>query len=210
MSKTTGWYRRRGKRVLDLAIIALFAPVWLPVLLLSATAVLAVLGRPVLFRQKRPGLCGRPFTLLKLRTMSHQTNADGKPLDDELRLGRFGRALRATSLDELPELINVLKGDMSLVGPRPLLMQYLPLYTSRQGRRHEVRPGITGWAQVNGRNATTWEQRLEDDVCYVENARLLLDLEILALTLWKVVRREGISAEGHVTMPEFLGTKSDG
>ncbi|MGV8042540.1 MAG: sugar transferase [Thermoanaerobaculaceae bacterium] len=210
MTTTTGWYRRWGKRGLDLALTVGFAPLWLPLLGLLAAAVRVVLGRPAFFRQTRPGLHGQPFTLLKLRTMSDKADADGKLLGDELRLGRFGRALRATSLDELPELINVLKGEMSLVGPRPLLMHYLPLYNRRQARRHEVRPGITGWAQVNGRNATTWEQRLEDDVWYVENARLFIDFKIAALTLWKVVMREGISADGHATMPQFQGTKSDG
>jgi len=163
-------------------------------------------GSPVLFRQRRPGKDGRPFTLYKFRTMVDTRNCCGKLLPDDVRLTWIGRLLRSTSLDELPELFNVLRGDMSLVGPRPLLMQYLDRYTPEQGRRHEVRPGLTGWAQVNGRNAITWEEKFRLDVWYVDNRSLRLDVKILVLTVWKVVRREGISQEGLATMEEFTGT----
>lgn len=162
----------------------------------------------MLFRQMRPGLHGEPFTLYKFRTMTDARDADGNLLPDAQRLTRFGRFLRSTSLDELPELWNVLKGDMSLVGPRPLLMQYLERYTPEQKRRHEVRPGITGWAQVNGRNAITWEEKFALDVWYVDNQSLWLDLRILMLTVWKVLRREAISQAGNATMTEFMGTSS--
>jgi sugar transferase EpsL len=173
-------------------------------------AVLAVwvrlaLGKPVLFSQVRPGLGGKPFTMYKFRTMTNARDAKGELLPDALRLTRFGRFLRASSLDELPELWNVLKGDMSLVGPRPLLMEYLPLYSSFQARRHEVRPGITGWAQVNGRNALSWEERFELDVWYVDHHSLWLDLRILWLTVRKVIQREGITAKGEATMSKFKG-----
>lgn len=173
-------------------------------------AVLAVwvrlaLGKPVLFSQVRPGLDGKPFTMYKFRTMTNARDAKGELLPDALRLTRFGRFLRASSLDELPELWNVLKGDMSLVGPRPLLMEYLPLYSSFQARRHEVRPGITGWAQVNGRNALSWEERFELDVWYVDHHSLWLDLRILWLTVRKVIQREGITAKGEATMSKFKG-----
>ena len=173
-------------------------------------AVLAVwvrlaLGKPVLFSQARPGLGGKPFTMYKFRTMTNARDAKGELLPDALRLTRFGRFLRASSLDELPELWNVLKGDMSLVGPRPLLMEYLPLYSSFQARRHEVRPGITGWAQVNGRNALSWEERFELDVWYVDHHSLWLDLRILWLTVRKVIQREGITAKGEATMSKFKG-----
>ena len=173
-------------------------------------AVLAVwvrlaLGKPVLFSQVRPGLSGKPFTMYKFRTMTNAQDAKGELLPDALRLTRFGRFLRASSLDELPELWNVLKGDMSLVGPRPLLMEYLPLYSSFQARRHEVRPGITGWAQVNGRNALSWEERFELDVWYVDHHSLWLDLRILWLTVRKVIQREGITAKGEATMSKFKG-----
>lgn len=165
------------------------------------------LGRPVLFTQRRPGLYGNPFTMYKFRTMTNQRDAIGSLLPDVDRLTSFGRFLRSSSLDELPELLNVLKGDMSLVGPRPLLMEYLDRYSPKQARRHEVRPGITGWAQVNGRNALTWEARFELDVWYVDHVSLWLDLKILALTVWRVLRREGISQEGQATMQEFRGTQ---
>ncbi len=164
-------------------------------------------GRPILFRQVRPGYQGQPFTLYKFRTMTDARDAAGRLLSDEQRLTRFGRFLRATSLDELPELFNVLRGEMSLVGPRPLLMQYLERYTPEQARRHEVYPGITGWAQVNGRNALTWEDKFRLDVWYVDHWSLALDVKILLITLWKVLRREGISQPGHVTAEEFMGTK---
>lgn len=163
------------------------------------------LGRPVLFKQVRPGLQGKPFTILKFRTMRDATDEHGNRLPDSERLTPFGRRLRSTSLDELPELINVLRGDMSLVGPRPLIMAYLDRYSERQARRNEVRPGITGWAQVNGRNAVGWDERFEMDVWYVDNHSLWLDMKILWLTVLTVLRRDGVSAEGHATMPEFMG-----
>jgi lipopolysaccharide/colanic/teichoic acid biosynthesis glycosyltransferase len=165
------------------------------------------LGRPVLFCQARPGLQGHPFTMVKFRTMTNARGADGDLLPDSQRLTAFGRFLRSTSLDELPELWNVLKGDMSLVGPRPLLMEYLPLYTTEQARRHEVRPGITGWAQVNGRNALTWDEKFALDVWYVDNRTFWLDIKILWLTVRKVLLRDGISAAGDATMPKFTGKK---
>ena len=177
-----------------------------PLLLLVALLVRVKLGTPILFRQQRPGLHGVPFTLLKFRTMTNQRDVAGKLLPDDERLTRFGRWLRSTSLDELPELINVLRGEMSLVGPRPLLMRYLDRYTSEQARRHEVRPGITGWVQVNGRNALSWEEKFKLDVWYVDNLSLWLDLKIIRLTIWKVLRREGISQTGHATMEEFSGS----
>ena len=165
------------------------------------------LGSPVFFRQTRPGLHGRPFEMVKFRTMTYARGPDGKLLLDAERLTAFGRFLRATSLDELPELWNVLKGDMSLVGPRPLLMEYLPLYAPEQARRHDVRPGITGWAQVNGRNALSWEEKFKLDVWYVDNRSLWLDIKILWLTVCKVLVREGISADGEATMRKFTGGK---
>jgi lipopolysaccharide/colanic/teichoic acid biosynthesis glycosyltransferase len=165
------------------------------------------LGTPVFFRQARPGLFGKPFEMVKFRTMTSERGPDGKLLPDADRLRPFGRLLRATSLDELPELWNVLKGDMSLVGPRPLLMEYLPLYTTEQARRHEVRPGITGWAQVNGRNAISWEDKFRLDLWYVENYSIWLDIKILWLTVRKVLMRDGISSAGEETMPAFMGSK---
>lgn len=201
-------YRRRLKRGFDLVVVIAGAPLWLPLVGLLALLVWAALRVPVLFRQVRPGLGGRPFNLLKLRTMSEARDEDGRLLPDGHRLGRLGRFLRTTSLDELPELLNVLRGDMSLVGPRPLLMEYLERYSPEQARRHDVKPGITGWAQVNGRNALSWEEKFELDVWYVDHLSFWLDLKILGLTLWKVLRREGIAADGHATMPEFLGTRA--
>jgi lipopolysaccharide/colanic/teichoic acid biosynthesis glycosyltransferase len=164
------------------------------------------LGSPVFFRQKRPGLHGRPFEMIKFRTMTDEYGPDGTLLSDAVRLTPFGRSLRATSLDELPELWNVVKGEMSLVGPRPLLMEYMHLYSPEQARRHEVRPGITGWAQVNGRNAISWEDRFKLDVWYVDNRTVWLDIKILFLTVKKVLIKDGISAEGEATMPRFTGT----
>ena len=201
-------YRHYGKRLLDLALTLPALILLSPLLAAVAIAVRLRLGAPVLFRQRRPGLHGEPFTILKFRTMTGARDAGGNLLPDAERLTRLGRLLRATSLDELPELLNVLKGDMSLVGPRPLLMEYLPRYTPEQARRHEVRPGITGWAQVNGRNALTWEQKFALDVWYVDHCSLWLDLRILGITLLKIVKREGIAAEGHVTMPKFTGSES--
>ncbi|HYV06028.1 MAG TPA: sugar transferase [Blastocatellia bacterium] len=204
------FYRRVGKRVIDLAFAVPALVLLFPVILLVALAVRIKLGGPVLFRQERPGLNGSPFTLLKFRTMSNASGKHGELLPDAERLGSFGRFLRATSLDELPELFNVLKGEMSLIGPRPLLMEYLKLYTSEQMRRHEVRPGITGWAQVNGRNTMSWEHKFELDVWYVNHCSLWMDSKIAFLTLWKVLLREGISQEGHATMSNFIGTPETG
>ena len=181
-----------------------------PLLALIAAAVRLGLGSPVLFRQERPGYRAVPFRLLKFRTMTDARGPDGQPLPDAGRLTRLSRLLRATSLDELPQLWNVLRGELSFVGPRPLLMRYLARYTPEQARRHEVLPGITGWAQVNGRNAIGWEERFALDVWYVDHWSLVLDLRILLLTLWRVLRREGIAAEGSATMPEFTGSPGDG
>lgn len=198
------------KRAMDIVVSLCALVLLLPVILLLAVTVGLQLGRPVLFRQVRPGLSAKPFAMYKFRTMRAAVDALGNPLPDELRLTPFGRFLRASSLDELPELWNVLKGDMSLVGPRPLLMEYLDLYTPEQGRRHEVRPGITGWAQVRGRNALSWEERFVLDVWYVEHCSLWLDLRILWLTVSKVVRQEGISHAGEATMHKFRGTRGEG
>ena len=177
-----------------------------PLLLILMVLVRLKLGSPIFFTQVRPGLHGKPFKMIKFRTMTDARDADGNLLPDNIRLTAFGRFLRSTSLDELPELWNVLKGDMSLVGPRPLLMEYLPLYTPEQARRHQARPGITGWAQINGRNAISWEAKFKLDVWYVDNQSFWLDLKILAQTIKKVFVREGISAEGEATMPKFTGT----
>jgi sugar transferase EpsL len=174
-----------------------------PVLLVLGVAGLAALGRPILFRQVRPGLEARPFELIKFRTMRETRDAGGSLLPNQQRLTRYGRFLRAASLDELPELWNVVRGDMSLVGPRPLLMEYLPLYTPRQARRHEVRPGITGWAQVNGRNLVPWEERFEMDVWYVDNRSLWLDVRILFMTIGRTFSRHGISTPGRSTIDRF-------
>ncbi len=193
------------KRFLDIVLSLVALVVLAPLLLAVAVVVRIAIGTPVLFRQSRPGLHGKPFELVKFRTMSDARSASGELLPDEQRLARAGQWLRATSLDELPELWNVLKGDMSLVGPRPLLMEYLEHYSEEQARRHEVRPGITGWAQVNGRNAVSWEERFAMDVWYVDNRSLGLDLRILALTVARVFGRKGISQEGHVTMKRFSG-----
>lgn len=193
------------KRLLDIIVSAAMLVVLAPVLILLAAWVWYRLGSPVLFRQMRPGKDGRPFMMVKFRTMRDAQDAAGNPLPDSERLTPFGRFLRSTSLDELPELFNVLKGEMSLVGPRPLLMEYLPLYSPRQARRHEVRPGVTGWAQVNGRNALTWEEKFDLDIWYVDNRSIWLDLKILVLTAYKVLKRSGISAEGEATMPRFTG-----
>jgi len=198
-------YRRLGKRLLDLGVAVLASIIAAPILGLMALLVRVKVGAPILFRQTRPGWHGKPFTLYKFRTMTDARDAEGNLLPDAARLTPFGRFLRSTSLDELPELWNVLKGDMSLVGPRPLLMQYLDRYTPEQARRHEVRPGITGWAQVNGRNALTWEQKFALDVWYVDHLSFWLDLKIIALTIWKTLKREGISQSGQATAEEFMG-----
>ena len=194
-----------AKRILDIVLSAAGLLALSPVLAAVAVAILVSEGRPVLFRQMRPGFRGQPFEMLKFRTMSNRLGPDGRPLPDDQRLTPLGSFLRATSLDELPELWNVLRGEMSLVGPRPLLMQYLPLYSAEQARRHDVRPGLTGWAQVNGRNAISWEEKFRLDVWYVDNRSFWLDVKILALTIVKVFRRDAISAEGHATMPPFEG-----
>ncbi|MCU0942094.1 MAG: sugar transferase [Hydrogenophaga sp.] len=196
------------KRLFDLAVAVSLLTLLSAPLLLLALLVRVSLGGPVLFRQVRPGLHGRPFRMIKFRTMTDARDADGGLLPDAQRLTPLGRFLRATSLDELPELWNVVRGDMSLVGPRPLLMEYLPLYSAEQARRHEVRPGITGWAQINGRNRLSWEQRLAMDVWYVDHRSFALDLRILVGTVGKVLRRDGISAEGEATMPKFTGNGS--
>jgi lipopolysaccharide/colanic/teichoic acid biosynthesis glycosyltransferase len=193
------------KRIFDVVVAAVALGLALPILLVIALLVRVNLGKGVLFRQHRAGLHGKPFRMFKFRTMTDERDAAGQLLPDAERLTRLGRFLRSSSLDELPELWNVLSGDMSLVGPRPLLMDYLPLYSERQARRHLVRPGLTGWAQVNGRNDTTWAARLENDVWYVENRSLSLDLRILWNTLAIVVSRSGISARGEATMQRFRG-----
>lgn len=196
-----------SKRLFDLLVSATALLLLAPLLALIAWLVRRRLGAPVLFRQLRPGRNGMPFEIVKFRTMRDAVDAHGEPLPDHERLTPFGRWLRASSLDELPELWNVLKGDMSLVGPRPLLMEYLPLYDAEQFRRHAVRPGVTGWAQVNGRNALSWEEKFRLDLWYVDHQSFALDLKILALTLAKVLAREGISAAGEATMPKFTGSK---
>jgi len=191
------------KRIFDAVVAGLALIVLSPVLLAIAGLVRWHLGTPIFFRQQRPGLNGVPFAIIKFRTMTDEVDADGLPLPDSERLGAFGRFLRSTSIDEFPELINILKGEMSIVGPRPLLMDYLPLYSREQARRHEVSPGITGWAQINGRNGLDWETKFALDVWYVDNRSFALDLEIIALTVLKVLRREGINAAGAATATKF-------
>lgn len=193
------------KRVFDIAASLLGLLLLSPVIAIIAWQVRRNLGSPVFFRQTRPGLNGKPFQMVKFRTMKDAVDAQGNPLPDSERLTPFGQFLRSSSLDELPELWNVLKGDMSLVGPRPLLMEYLPLYSPEQYRRHEVRPGVTGWAQVNGRNSLSWDEKFKLDVWYVDNRSLWLDIKILFLTVKKVLVRDGISAEGEATMSRFMG-----
>ncbi|EIU1682327.1 sugar transferase [Pseudomonas aeruginosa] len=195
------------KRLFDIVASLLGLILLSPVILLVAWQIRRKLGKPVLFRQVRPGIGGHPFEMIKFRTMRDAVDANGNVLPDAERMTPFGNFLRSTSLDELPELWNVLKGDMSLVGPRPLLMEYLPLYSVEQYRRHELRPGVTGWAQVNGRNALSWEEKFELDVWYVDNRSFWLDLKIILLTLKKVFVREGISADGEATMSKFTGSE---
>jgi sugar transferase EpsL len=202
------FYQRFGKRAADLGIAIAVLGVASPVLLVASWVVWCSVGFPILFRHERPGLRGRLFILYKLRTMNDRRSVDGRLLPDAERLTRAGRIIRRLSVDELPQLFNVLKGDMSVVGPRPLLVQYLDRYTPEQARRHDAKPGITGWAQVNGRNALTWEQRFALDVWYVDNRSLWLDLRILLLTVGTVVARRGINQAGHATAREFLGTPS--
>ena len=199
-------YRSWGKRLLELLVVIPTLILLLPLIVLVALFVRWRIGAPVLFRQERGGYRGRPFRLAKFRTMRDAFDEQGMPLPDEQRLTRFGRALRKSSLDELPQLWNVLTGTMSLIGPRPLLVEYLNRYSHEQARRHEVRPGITGWAQVHGRNALTWEERFRLDTWYVDHLSLWLDLQIVALTLIQILRRSGVSAEGHATMPKFMGS----
>ncbi len=197
------------KRLLDLCF-SLLAVIFLsPVILVLSIIIKIKLGSPVIFRQRRPGLNGKPFEMVKFRSMKDAVDVNGNLLPDEERMTPFGHKLRSSSLDELPGLWNVLKGDMSLAGPRPLLVQYLPLYNKEQARRHDVRPGITGWAQVNGRNAISWEDKFALDVWYVDNRTFLLDMKILFLTVKKVFIKEGISAEGEATMPAFKGNSNE-
>ena len=193
------------KRVIDVALAVVGTILLTPVMALLAWQVRRRIGSPVIFKQRRPGLHGRTFTLYKFRTMTDERDEDGELLPDEQRLTSFGRFLRASSLDEVPELFNVLKGDMSLVGPRPLLVEYLELYTPEQARRHEVRPGITGWAQVNGRNDMPWPDKLAMDLWYVDHRSLALDVRILLKTLWVMVTRRGVNLAGHVTTVRFIG-----
>lgn len=200
----------KPKRALDLMLTLPVLVAASPVLALIASLVRLLNGPPVLFRQVRPGYKGRPFTIFKFRTMADARDAQHKPRPDFERLTRLGRFLRASSLDELPSLYNVVRGEMSLVGPRPLLVQYLGRYTPEQARRHDALPGITGWTQVNGRNALTWEDKFRFDIWYVDNWSVWLDLRILALTIWKVLKREGISQPGHATAEEFFGTATKG
>jgi lipopolysaccharide/colanic/teichoic acid biosynthesis glycosyltransferase len=195
------------KRIFDVVSATIGLIVLAPVIAVVAYLIHNRLGSPVLFRQVRPGLGGKPFEMVKFRTMRDALDANGRPLPDSERMTDFGRFLRSSSLDELPELWNVIKGDMSLVGPRPLLIEYLPLYDEEQIRRHEARPGVTGWAQINGRNALSWEEKFKLDVWYVDNQSLWLDLKIILLTIKKVLVRDGISAEGEVTMTRFTGSK---
>ncbi|XPV76068.1 MAG: sugar transferase [Desulfovibrio sp.] len=193
------------KRVFDFTVSLFLLIIFAPIMLIVALLINKKLGAPVLFKQERPGKDGKPFTILKFRTMRDAEDADGNPLPDSERLTRFGKFLRGSSLDELPELLNVLKGDMSLVGPRPLLMEYLELYSTKQARRHEVRPGITGWAQINGRNAISWQEKFELDVWYVDHHNLLLDIRILVMTVFRVFQRQGINEPGQDTARKFRG-----
>lgn len=195
------------KRIFDILVAAISLLLLSPVILILAWLVRRSLGSPVFFRQTRPGLRGKSFEMVKFRTMRDAYDEHGKPLPDSERMTSFGRLLRATSLDELPELWNVVKGEMSLVGPRPLLMEYLPLYTVEQARRHSVRPGLTGWAQVNGRNAISWEEKFALDVWYVDNQSFVLDLKILWMTVVRVLKRDGINSAGEVTASKFTGTR---
>ncbi len=198
--------RSSVKRAFDIAVSAFMLVILAPLMLVISIAILVDSGPPVFFVQMRPGYKGKPFRMYKFRTMKDLKDKEGRPLPDELRITPLGEFLRSTSLDELPELLNVLKGDMSFVGPRPLLMEYLPLYTPEQARRHDVKPGMTGLAQVKGRNLLTWEEKFKLDVYYVDHWSLWMDFKILLLTVWKVLIREGISQEGYATMPDFTGS----
>lgn len=203
--RAVGFYGKYGKRALDLALASVAAVVLSPLAVVVAVLVRVKLGTPVLFRQRRPGLGAKPFMMYKFRTMTDARNAEGVLLPDADRLTSFGKLLRSTSLDELPEFLNVIRGEMSLVGPRPLLMQYVERYNSEQMRRHEVRPGITGLAQVNGRNAIDWETKFRYDVWYVDHLSFWLDVKICFLTIKNLIRRSGISQTGHATAEEFMG-----
>ncbi|WP_306108823.1 sugar transferase [Pseudomonas sp. 9AZ] len=196
------------KRLLDILLASFCLIVLAPIIAIVAVCIHRKLGSPVIFSQVRPGLNGVPFKMVKFRTMLDAFDVDGNPLPDSQRMTSFGSFLRSSSLDELPELWNVLKGDMSLVGPRPLLIEYLPLYSPEQYRRHEARPGVTGWAQINGRNALSWDEKFKLDIWYVDNRSFLLDLKIILLTIKKVIVRDGISADGEATMAKFTGRKS--
>jgi len=195
------------KRLSDFLLAIVATMIFLPIILLLMLMIRCVIGSPVIFKQMRPGLNGNVFYIYKFRTMSNAKNSKGELLSDAERMTKFGKFLRSTSLDELPSLLNVLKGEMSLVGPRPLLVEYLPLYSAVEARRHEVKPGVTGWAQVNGRNAISWEDKFALDVWYVDNQSFYLDIKIILMTIKKVFIRSGISAEGEATMPKFTGTK---
>ena len=206
----SSFYIRHGKRIFDLFFTLLALTLLLLPMAVITGLVYLTLGKPVLFRQIRSGLKGQPITIFKFRTMSDEVDEYGRLLPDNHRLNPMGRILRNMSLDELPELFNVLKGSMNLVGPRPLLMQYLNRYTPEQARRHDVKPGITGWAQVNGRNAITWEEKFRLDVWYVDNMSLGLDIKIITMTIWKILKRDGINQSGQATAEEFLGSSSAG
>ena len=208
MNHIPGFYEKYIKRPQDVCCALLAIIVLSPIMGITALLVRMNLGSTVRFKQERPGLHGKIFTLYKFRTMTDAKDADGELLPDEVRLTKFGKFLRSTSLDELPELINMLKGDMSVVGPRPLLVKYLPLYNEHQARRHEVRPGFTGLAQVNGRNSISWEDKFDLDVDYVDHVTFLSDWRVIFKTVWTVLKREGISSEASVTMEEFMGTKA--
>jgi sugar transferase EpsL len=195
------------KRLLDVILSATGLIMLGPLLIFLAVMIRLKMGKPVLFRQQRPGLGGKGFVIYKFRTMTDKTDKSGQPLPDEKRLPALGRLLRSTSLDEFPELFNVIKGDMSIVGPRPLMMKYLDRYTPEQARRHEVKPGITGWAQINGRNAISWEDKFKLDVWYVDNWSVMLDLKIILKSIWMVITRQGITQQGRATVDEFMGTQ---
>lgn len=195
------------KRLFDLIISLILLVIVLPIILMTALLVFIFIGHPIIFKQQRPGRYAKPIYVYKFRTMTNEVDSNGNLLSDDLRLNKFGILIRKLSLDELPQLINVIKGDLSIVGPRPLLMEYLPLYNMRQNKRHDVRPGITGWAQVNGRNSIGWEEKFELDVWYVENASFILDLKILLLTIKKVLLSKDISSQTSMTMEKFTGNK---
>lgn len=203
----TSMYKSFFKRLIDFSCSLLLIIILSPVIILTAFFVAIFLGRPIIFKQQRPGLNGEIFTIYKFRSMNEKRDSNNKLFSDEIRLGKFGKYLRKLSLDELPQLFNVLKGDMSFIGPRPLLVEYLPLYSEIQKKRHEVKPGITGWAQVNGRNAITWEQKFKLDVYYAKNSSLWLDIKIIFLTFYKLAKRADIASENHVTVAKFTGSK---